>query len=405
MKILFLFPSIPYPPTDGRKLRTYNILKRLSKSHDIFFLCFADEKKDAKNIQILERECKNIKISTVHPPKHWISPHILNIFSVNPIFVTSGYSKNFENQIKQIMASDNFDIIYADNAEMAQYYCADKNIPKILDVRDASSLLFSQISKFTKNIIHKFYFLSQSLKMRRYEKIVYPKFNCVIVVSEYDATILRQISKDIIVKCIPNGVDFVHFKPSSAKTESKSLVFVGVMNYPPNVDAVVYFVRKIYPYIIKEVPGVKFYIVGKNPTKEIISLNGKDNIIVTGEPKDVRFYIDRAEISIAPLRVATGIQNKILEALAMGKPVVTTPIAAKGLKYITKENIIIAQDEKDFAQKVVILLKDKSLRKKLGVSGRDIIKRRYNWSLFIDEINKAMEDIIKHEKSLNSIHF
>ena len=234
--------------------------------------------------------------------------------------------------------------------------------------------------------------------MARFEGNIVSKFTKCLTVSEDDKKNLLKMSENKAeVEVISNGVDTEYFNLSTMTYELKeenSLVFTGSMDWLPNSDAVIYFVKEILPLIWKKNNQVKFYIVGKNPSKEVLSLGNKDNrIIITGVVDDVRPYIAKSKIFVVPLRVGGGTRLKILEAMAMGKAIVSTTIAAEGIKYTDGYNIIIQDYPLHIANSILALLEDEQKRKNLGQAGRELACNCYDWKIISQKLNNIYKTI------------
>jgi glycosyltransferase involved in cell wall biosynthesis len=216
-------------------------------------------------------------------------------------------------------------------------------------------------------------------KFQREELRICRRSSLCLTTSERDKDVLREHIPSLECQVIPNGVDSLFFRDPGGHVEEGCIVFTGTISYFPNLDGVLYFVDKVFPLIKAEREHVKFYIVGKDPPEKIRSYASSSSIIVTGTVEDVRPYLSRAQVVVAPLRIGGGTRLKILEALAMGKAVVATSLAAEGLELVSDEHLVIADDPRAFARTVVDLLGDEKLRARLGANGRKVVEERYDW--------------------------
>jgi glycosyltransferase involved in cell wall biosynthesis len=232
-----------------------------------------------------------------------------------------------------------------------------------------------------------------------YEKEIYKRFDACLVVTQRDKDLLTTLCPQINCEVLPNGVDTEYFSPMDVQEEFPSLVFVAEMGTLVNVHSILHFYDTIYPSIRQELPQIKLYLVGRKPSVEIINLAVDESVLVTGYVDSVKPYIARSSIFVAPLILGTGIKNKVLEAMAMGKCVVTTSIGAQGINAVSGEDLIITDNPNEFATWVVNLLKDKQLRQKLGDNARRIIETKYSWKKIAERLDQIFKEAVaRHNK-------
>lgn len=403
MKILFLAHSFPYPPDEGIKLMSYNLLKEFAKRHSITLVSLIESEEEKKYIPAVKKFCQQIETVLHKVPKSFFK-RLWNIFfQREPFSAYQFYSKEFAQKLPKLVKNGNFDIIHFDYLTSV-YRSSANNLPGVFFPHDALSMLFKRNIKGEKNIFRKFYISTQWKKMVSYEKETLPKFEKTVVVSPKDKEWLFNLSLNFNpdISVIPNGVDTDYFKPLGLEEDYPSVIFRGIMNFLPNIDAAVYFAKEILPFIRREVPHLKYYIVGPNPTKEIKKLASDPLNLVTGYVEDIRLYISRAIVNVCPMRIGSGIKNKILEAMAMSKPTVATKLACEGIPEVKDgENILIADTPGEFAGKVIFLLKDEKLRKKIGEQGRKFVMENYTWQKTAEKFEKLYEEAIEKHKALN----
>ena len=235
--------------------------------------------------------------------------------------------------------------------------------------------------------------------MQAYERRIWSNFDVLIAVSENDKKYMNESASADNIFVIPNGIDVDHFQNQAAAKVPLSLIYTGQMGWYPNEDAVIYFVNKILPSIKKRVPDVQFLIVGGNATKRVRQLGkGNNGIQITGHVNDILPYIDKAAVFVVPLRIGSGTRIKILEAFALGKPVISTSIGCEGLEVRDGENILIADEPNEFAKKTTTLLNDELFRKRLGDAGRKLVKEKYDWEVIsekIGELRNSLEKMVR----------
>lgn len=393
MKILFITHRIPYPPNKGDKIRSFNILKYLSQNHSISLFCLATSREDKKHLKELEKYCKSIDVALISPFKAKLKSCV-DVFSLKPLTLSYFYSRKLQKCINQRLQHNEFDVIYVFSSCMAQYVTKVEGIKKILDFVDIDSDKWAQYAKYARFPLSSVYRL-ESQRLRKYELEITQKFDCCIVVSEAEKKVFQsnlQISANIFA--IPNGVDFDYFKRRSRENEDHTLAFTGAMDYFANVDGVLNFCSFILPLIKREIPEVKFYIVGNNPSYEIKKLAKDKNIFVTGFVEDIRPYLEKAAVCVVPLRIARGIQNKILEAMAMGVPVVATPQAAEGIEAKAGRDLFIENKPQRFAKKVIKIIRDRKLQEELSIKGRRFVEKEHSWQNNLVRLEDILEQTL-----------
>ena len=397
-------PDLNYPPIYGGRIRRYNLLKYLSKDNDITLLSFVESDEDLKNIEGISNFCKNIE--TVKKLKPYsrkdfgimrIRSAFLRRCSFYPPILLHYYSREMKRRIKKLLAEANYDLVLVEYWYMGQYAESCKGFITVLDEVDVEFIRWQQWAEIEKNINKRRYasFLYQQIK--RYELSVLKKFDKILAVTSKDKDSLEKYNRRLNISVIPTGVDISYFKPSYVENNSKNIVFVGSMSAIFNEDAMLYFCEEIFPFILEKIPDVHLYIVGLNPPQKILDLANK-NVTVTGSVEDVRPYVYKSSVFIAPLRFGSGIKGKILEAMALGIPLITTSIGTQGLNVISGEHLIVKDDPKKFAEKTIELLDNKLLRCKLIENALRLINEKYTWEKIIPELNKIFNELVYKRK-------
>lgn len=393
------FPS----PFWGGVLPVFNLLKYFSEEHNIALLSFVRktaEKKwkhpDLWSCDVIETVVlplpniplpRTVPIALRNMLLHAISKK-MDLTLLSPF-----YSPEMQAKLKRLLNDGEFDLILT-SGQMA-FYVSEINMPKIVVPFDARSENYFLMYKNAKNPFMKISWLLLHIREKLQESIIYKSFDTCIVVTHRDKLLLQRYLPDVDISIIPNGVDFDYFKPMSIEKEHWSLIFVGSMNQLTNIDGVLRFYREIYPLIKKEVPKVKLYIVGANPTKEIVRLTTDESVIVTGFVEDIRPYLDKASVVIAPMFYGVGIKNKILEAMAMGKAIVTTTNGIEGIDAIPGKHVITADTAEEFAKRVIELLHDDQLRNKIEKNARKLVEEKFSWRKIADAYNSMFEKVVK----------
>lgn len=392
MNILYLCHRIPYPPNKGEKIRAFHQLRYLAAQHTVHLACLVDTPEDLQHVKALEQYCASIDV--VYRPKLRATLRALWALCTNqPLSVASFYSAALASKIAQRLRAEPIDRIVAFSSSMAVYVQEVSGIPKVMDFVDADSDKWRLFANYHAWALAWLYRL-EARRLARYEVDVARRFDHAIFVTEREAHLLQQRVPERPISVIPNGVDLEYFTPPQERervTGPPMLVFTGMMNYFPNVDAVDYFCREIFPLVRAIIPATQLYIVGRNPTKHVRQLSRQSQVIVTGAVPDVRPYLARAQVAVAPLRIARGVQNKILEAMAMGLPVVGTPAALEGTWATTADGVRVADSPQAFAQALVTLLEDHALQRQCALQARRYVQHYHQW----EEHNARLETLLR----------
>ena len=390
MKILFVANRVPYPPYRGDKLKIFNLARRLCKTNKLYLITFAETKNDLSYKK--ELEAIFTKVIIIYLPK-WKSylNSFFAVFGNNPLQVAYFASSKMNNTIKNFVAKNKIDIIHTQHLRMAQF-TKDIEIPKILDLPDAFSLYWKRRIDNSKNIIIKTIQKIEFKRLFEYEKNIINFFNLSLVCSVEDLDYLKSEHKSKNVNLLRNGVDLETF--SSQKHDysiSDIILFTGNMDYSPNVDAVLYFSQEIFPIILNENQNAKFIIAGQKPIKQVRKLKS-DNIEVTGFVEKLSDYYNKASVVVSPLRFGAGTQNKVLEAMAMGIPVVCSNIGYAGLEVQNGEGVFLEENAENFALKVVELLNSKEKREVCGKKGIEIAKNKFSWDTIAVQLQNYLSE-------------
>ena len=393
MKILFLTHTPPYPPDDGMRSTCYSLIKEMSGRHEVSLMTLVESDKEATEVQLIRPWLKNFLVVRHAVPRSPLRRLWNMLVERDPFCVNQFYNPAYARSLQDLLARVKFDLVHFTSINVAGYHHCLGAVPGLFFPHDSVSMQFYRNAEREPNPLKKIYIYSQFRKTRRFEKTMIPKFAKTVVVSEVDRKWISEFLPGIDIPVIPGGVDPERFQPRQAPEEFPSVIFRGVMNFIPNVDAVLYFYNEIMPLILKEFPNLKFYVVGKNPTPDILDLNGK-NTVVTGLVHDIRSYMAIATVNVCPMRSGSGMKNKILEAWAMEKPVVATRMATDGIALEEGKEILIADDAPTFAKHVIELLKNPQLRSELGKRGREKAIQKYTWSYVATLFEKVYEEMI-----------
>ncbi len=386
MKILFIANRFPYPPFRGDKLKIYNLCKRLAEKNEIHLITFTEHKSDLQYLDKLSPIFKRMEI--VHLPKlQSLFNSAVGLFQKFPLQVQYFKSNEFSSRLKQLLSEEKYDAIHVQHIRMAQYAIPYKQYFRILDLPDAFSLYWQRRKEVPRSILSKMLDNIESKRVIKYEEYVLNEFNLNLVCSQEDQAFLIKNHQVSNIELLPNGVDTQQFKPGKHDySHNETLLFTGNMDYDPNVDAVIYFVDEILPTIVKAFPNVKFVIAGQRPIEKVKALDNGKNVFVTGFIPDLSDTYNSASVVVAPLRFGAGTQNKVLEAMSMGIPVVCSNIGFKGLGIQDGEGAFMRLGANEFADQVIKLLSDEELRKTTGNKGVEVIEKSFTWETISEKL-------------------
>ena len=388
MRILIITPRIPYPLHSGADIVTFNTIKYLSRrGHKFTLLSIMDGA--PSHYDELKRWCEVHTILKNTNNSIWGA--ILNLFSKTPYTISKYQTPKLGSKIKKIIERKKIDIVHIEHLHMAYYRSfIRQGLPVFLRMHNVETTIMERFYRQQKNPLIKIYSFIQWRKLYRYERQVVEKFSRCIPITDVDKERLQSMNSKPVYCSIPAGVDISYFHAVDCEKEPYSIVFVGALDWLPNVDGICWFCKKVFPFINARVPEAKLYIVGRNPPVRIKKLEGK-NVVVPGFVKDTREYLAKSNVSIVPLRTGSGMRIKILQALAMGIPVVSTSVGCEGIKVTNGREILIADEEERFAKSVSSLLQDEEYAKRLGKNGLKLVREKYSW----EEIAKKFEGVYK----------
>jgi polysaccharide biosynthesis protein PslH len=392
LKFLFLANRIPYPPYRGDKLKIYNLAKRL-QHHELHLLTFAQTKEEFEYKPELEKIFKGVDL--VYLPKWQSALNCLNaLWDSTPLQVQYFRSGEMRRKLNEVLSRHRFDAVHVQHLRMSPYLAGRKDIPRILDLPDAYSLYWARRRSAKRSFATSLFENMEQKRVLEYEQIL-KKYDLSLVCSQEDLAYLKQVQHLNNIDLLPNGVDLDTFAPRDHDyTHNHTLLFTGNMDYAPNVDAVVYFTNEVLPLIRAKFPDVRFIIAGQRPVKKVQDL-ASDYVKITGFVQDLAAVYNEASVVVAPLRFGAGTQNKVLEAMAMGIPVVCSNIGFAGLGIESGEGAIMQTEAASFAESVVRLLGDEVLRRKVGHKGMNVIRSRFGWDAIARQLEAYLVQVAR----------
>ena len=391
MKILMLTPYLPYPLLSGGQIRTYNLLKNLSRKHDITLFSLIKDEKEKLYLPELEKFCKKIQVfkRTFSP---WDPRNILRAgFTLYPFLVTRNLVDHTKTAVEKEIASQKYDLIHAETFYMMPNI-PNTDIPVILVEQTIEYLGYQSYASKSKLWFLKPLLYIDILKIRYWEKYYWQSCDHLITMSEDDKQFIKSVASSVKnIDVVANGVDTQWFNRVEKQLPSDpTFLFVGTFKWLPNSEAVEFLVEKVWPLIKNKIPNAKLWIVGNAPTHKVFSYEKSDSTIkVTGGIPDIRDAYAKAHVLLAPVFSGKGTRYKILEAMATGTPAVATSLAVEGLGILPGKHAIVANSASEMASAAVKVISDKKLQQELAKSGKEFVSKNYDWT----KISEALDHI------------
>jgi polysaccharide biosynthesis protein PslH len=392
MKILFICHRFPFPPNRGGKIRPFQMIRHLSKKHSVVVASLAHTQQELEEGAGLKQHCQATIAEVLPSSSRWMRA-VGKLPSGEPSSAAYFWSPRLDQRIREAWNAEKFDAAMVHCAFVAQYAMNLQGGFRILDFGDIDSAKWFDYARFRGFPLNVGYKL-EALKLRRFEKKAAQSFDrCTATTrGEFEEYLTMGVSTPCSV--IPNGVDAEYFQPRPSIPPASAapvIVFLGRMDYFPNVDGISEFARNVFPQIRVSVPNAELRIVGSNPDARVQGLAQIAGVKVTGFVPDVRPHLADATVAIAPLRIARGTQNKVLECMAAGVPVVSSPEAARGIQATTGEHFLVAGDAASFAKQVVQVIQNSDLQRRLATAGRQQVQSTHVWG----ESMKLLDDLLE----------
>lgn len=392
--ILFLAHRIPYPPDRGDKIRSWHLIRRLAGLARVHLACFADDEADAVHLPAL-REALGGRLGEAHVEIRRAGKAVAGaraLLTEKPVSLTLFDSAALRTFVERLIGNATAGTVFAYSGQMAQF--VPNGCPQrfIMDFGDVDSAKFAQYAEDGAGPM-RWVWRREAVRLAAFEKATAARADICTFVSEAEAALFRARTGLGNIRALSNGIDFAFFDPAAdfprlgaaELGEGPILLFTGQMDYPPNVDAVIWFAREVLPLV----PRARFVIAGRAPAAEVRAL-ASDRVAVTGSVPDIRSWLAAADLVVAPLRIARGIQNKVLEAMAMARAVVATPAAFEGIEAEPGRDLIVAAGAEAMAAEIARLLGDKAAREALGAHARALVTQSYSWESRLS----ALDDMV-----------
>lgn len=400
--LLYLVHRLPYPPNKGDKVRSYHLLKHLRQQHRVFLGTFVDDPADEAYVDTVRAICPDLHVARLNPRTARLRS-LSGLLTHQALGLRYYQNAGLQAWVNQTLAANKMDATIIFSSVMAQYVSGTSGgtlPPMLVDFVDVDSAKWTQYAASHKWPLSWLY-RREGERLLAYERAVAARAQRSFFVTENETALFRNMAPESAnrVGVISNGVDADYFSPdpacaspfvgSGVHPEQIPLVFTGAMDYWPNIDAVTWFVQHILPILCQAWPQLRFYIVGRSPSPAVLAL-ASNAVVVTGTVPDVRPFLQHAAVVVAPLRVTRGIQNKILEAMAMARPVVASQSCVEAIDARPGEELVSAAEAADFVREIDALLKAPAWAAAVGQSGRQRVVQSYSWDAHLGSLDRYL---------------
>lgn len=397
MKLIWFSHFVPFPPRGGNLQRSFNLIRQASHSYEIHLIALNPQGEPPQQLRGFETElkqyCESVDICDLPFPwrggRWWAEAMWSPLFSA-PFSCRALFSKAILARWERLLSAHPAALLHFDSIDLALYADAAKDFRKVLNHHNCESAMTYRQAVNEKNPIQKKYMQLQAARLASAERSLCASFDVNIVVSEQDGQLLQGIQPKGHYHVVENGVDIHHFVPVTTEAEAHSVIFTGWLGWGPNVSAMNFLVQKVWPRVKEKFPDARLYLAGRNPPEHVLRWPKEDSsITVVPNPADMRPWLARAAVCVCPILEGGGTRLKILDAMAMGKPVVSTTIGCEGLRVTDGENMLVADAPQEFVDKLNLLLTNEELRNKLGRAARTLMEDEYSWEGIGHQLEQA----------------
>jgi glycosyltransferase involved in cell wall biosynthesis len=393
MKILFLSRWFPYPPDNGSRIRVLNLIRGLAKNHEVDLISFAQDPVEAWQIEGIKQYCHDVSVEKYERRTPTLVEAVRGYVTAMPRLFQLSINPSIKEKVDQADQSGKYDLVLASQIEMATYASSWESSKKVLEEVELA-VFFEQMVK-ERNVIRRFRnFLTWS-KMKNYVNWEISRFDGCTVVSQNELDLLNSVKTNSTpVILIPNGVDCQHYRGEYGERDPNTLIYTGSLTYFANYEAVKAFITDIFPIIRRRRPEIRFLITGSTRGVNLTGIEDVEGVYLTGYLPDIRPAIGQAAVNVVPITVGGGTRLKILEALAIGTPVVATSKGAEGLDLIDQEHILIADEPEAFAEQVIFLLDHPEEGRKLVRNSQKLLDEKYDWNVIGCRLEQFLTQLV-----------
>lgn len=405
MKILLLTPWFPWPAFDGGRIRVFETIRYLAQRHEVSLLAPLARRASAREAQPLEALCRHVETPrAAFAPLAMLAGFAGGLPDLRPLAQCAVYDPGLAQALRQLTARMRFDIVQVEFSFAAVYLRAldpSCRARTVLTMHNVETARFEREMRYPQPWRRRIAMRCDRLLAPGWEPAAVRRFDGIAVVSAPDMAWVRRHVPDAVVELTPNGIDTARYQPADLAEETAaapSAAFTGVMDYPPNIDAAVWFCQAILPTVRARLPEFVFKIVGRDPAPQVKALAGQQGVVVTGRVPEIAPQLAGTLAVLVPLRSGGGTRLKILEALALGRPVISTPLGAEGLDVVDGESILLAETAEQFATHLVALANSPELRARLARNGRALVEARYDWRRCLTGLDRLYDRLL-HERA------
>ena len=391
MRILNILPYSPCPPHFGGALRIYHLLREMTRSHEVTVIMYGTPAEGdlvrgafgegLREVRTVARPAQLMGIR-----KRW--SQVRSLLGRESATTGAFYSAAMQETIDIVAGEQAFDLVQMENHPLGVFRVPCPGAVRVMDAQNVEHDNVRRMAAATASPVRRAFYRREARKLFLEEKEVYEKQDAIFVTSSRDKSLMDAEFPGVPKYVVPNGVDTSFFHPSEAGRDERTIVFTGAMNYFPNADGMIWFLREIFPLVKRRVPGARVKIVGGGPPRQLTAL-ASEGVVITGYVEDVRPYVRGAGVYAVPLRMGGGTRLKVLEAMAMERPVVTTSVGCEGIHVVDGTSVLVADAPDRFAEAVIELMNNAALRQKLVANGRDLVRNEYEWSVVGTRLNEA----------------
>ena len=399
MRILFLAFEVPYPLDRGGRIKTFHYLKALTRNHQVSLAALTRTRDCVERLKFLQSELSLVDVHSILIDLSRLRKFGLalsSLWQAEPAVMSLYANAEGKRLVERLLDGCHFDLIYVDHLHMAQYVPSQTPAPTLLDQHNVESVILQRFADRQSLMPVRWFARREHRKMMCYEAEMCRRFDAIWVTTEVDRKLISPwLLPQQHVQVLPIGVDTDYFQPDGRKQDPHTVISVGTLSWPPNADGVLWFYDRVFSLIKKQVSDSKFMIVGANPPPSIQRLAEDPAVEVTGWVDDIRSYMARSTVMVVPLRGGSGMRVKILNALAMGLPVVSTSVGCEGIAVTPGDDILVADDVDVFVRQIVALFEDAQLQRRLSRNGIMLIRERYSWNSLYRQIESSVATIFE----------
>ena len=399
MKILILCPRLPYPLDKGDRLTVHRLIQYLSRKHEVGLITFLEPGQDPDWVGKFSDTCRSISVQPLSRWRAYGHCALGLLGSKEALQVLYYRDRRLQALVDRGIAEQQPDLLYAHTIRMGPYISRVPGRPKILALQISMALNYRRLAQHARSPWWRALYRIEHRRVRDYEAELAREFDRCLLIGPSD---LREIEKRGALDNVffsPHGVDTELFRPAPQRARNHDIIFTGNMSYRPNADAALYFARTIFPRVVERIPDARFLVVGTSPDRSLRRLARHPGITVTGAVTDLAAYLRRAAVSVDPLRIGAGLQNKILEGMAAGLPMVVTSVANEGIGAEHNLHLLVADQPDDFARRVCELLLDVERSDRIGRAARQFILERWTWEHHFEQLEAMMQVLVDEHRA------